>query len=76
MMRIEKLIHLKYLDCLGLTPIEALKLLQKIYGDNSMTRAQIFEWHRRFKEIKEVEKEDSRRWGQSTSRIEEKMLSV
>ena len=41
-----------------------------------MTRAQIFEWHRRFKEIKEVEEDDSRRWGPSTSRIEENVERV
>jgi len=43
-------INLKILVCLGKTPSEALKLLQEVYGDDRMSRAYLFEWHRRFKE--------------------------
>ena len=49
-MIVEQQINLKLLVRLGETPTEALKLLQEVYGDDTMSRTHLFEWHRRFKE--------------------------
>jgi len=59
-------INLKFLVCLGKTPTEALKLLQKVYGDDTMSRTRLFEWHRRFKERRE-----SQEWEAIRTRTEE-----
>ena len=48
----EQRINLKFLVRLAKTPTEALKLLQEVYGDDTMSRTRPFEWHRRFKERK------------------------
>ena len=57
MMSFEQRINLKFLVGLGKTPIETFKLLQEIYGDAMMSKAWIFEWHKRFKEGREYVKE-------------------
>ena len=47
---VEQRINLKFLVRLRKTPTEALKLLQEVYGDDTISRTRLFEWHRRFKE--------------------------
>ena len=49
-MSVEQGINLKFLVRLGKTPTEALKLLQEVYANDTMSRTRLFEWHRRFKE--------------------------
>ena len=48
-MSVEQRITLKFLVRLGKTPTEALKLLQEVYGDDTMSRTRVFDWLRRFK---------------------------
>ena len=57
-MSVEQQINLKFLVRLGKTPAEALKLLQEVYGDDTMSRTRFFEWQRRFKEGKEEVEDD------------------
>ena len=74
-MSVEQQINLKFLVRLGKTPTEALKLLQEVYGDDTMSRTRLFEWFRRFKE-------EERRWnmiagvGGHPQAEQMKMLSV
>ena len=70
-MSIEQRINLKFLVRLGKTPTEALKLLQEVYGNDTMSRTRLFEWHRRFKEGREVVEDDHRSGRPSTSRTDE-----
>ena len=71
-MSVKQQINLKFLVCLGKTPTEALKLLQEVYGDDTISRTRLFEWHRRFKERREEVEDDHRRDGRpSTSRTDE-----
>ena len=74
-MSVEQRIHLKFLVYLGKTPTEALKLLQEVYGDDTMSKTRLFEWHRRFKEGRE-ELEDLHRSGGLPHAEQMKMLSV
>jgi len=71
-MSVEQRINLKFLVRLGKTPTKAPKLLQKVYGDDTMSRTCLIEWHRKFKEGKEEVKDDHRIGRPSTSRTEEK----
>ena len=70
-MSVEQQINLKSLVCLGKTPTEALNLLQEVYGDDTMSRTRIYEWHRRFKEGREEVEDDHRGGKPSTSRTDE-----
>ena len=45
----EQRTNLKFLVRLGKTPSQALEMLKQVYGDNTMSRTRVFEWHKRFK---------------------------
>ena len=49
-MTTEQHINLKFLVRLGKTPLDALRMLQEVYGDEAMPRSHVFEWHKQFKE--------------------------
>jgi len=69
-MSVEQQINLKFLVRFGKTPTEALKLLQEVYGDDTMSRTRLFERHRRFKEGREEVEDDHSSGRPSTSRTE------
>jgi len=75
-MSVEQRINLKFLVHLGKTPTEILKLLQEVYGDDTMSRTCLFEWNRRFKEGREEVGDDHRNGRPSTSRTEENVQRV
>ena len=69
-MSIEQQINKKFLVRFGKTPTETLKLLQEVYGDDTMSRTCLFERHRRFKEGREEVEDDHRSGRPSTSRTD------
>ena len=75
-MALEQRTNLKFLVRLGKSPTEAFKMLQLVYGDETMARSSVFEWHKRFRDgLEEVE--DTARSGRpSTSRTEENVDRV
>ena len=74
-MTTEQRTNLKFLVQLGKKPTEALKLLQDVYGDDTMSRARVFEWHR-FKEGREDVEDDPRSSRPSMSTTEENVEIV
>ena len=52
-MTIEQRINIKFCVKLGKTATETLKMLRDVYGDSSMSRTRVFEWHKRFVEGRE-----------------------
>ncbi|GFX92455.1 protein GVQW3 [Trichonephila clavipes] len=62
----EQRINLKFLVKLKKTPTECCKLLQETYGDNSLSRARVFEWCRRLSEGRESTEDDQRPGGPVT----------
>ena len=85
-MSVEQQFNLKFLVRLGKTPTEALKFLQEVYTDDTMsrtwwrnvtmTRCQVFEWDKRFKEGREEVEDDHRSGRPSTSRTNENVERV
>ena len=75
-MSVEQRINLKLYVRLGKISTEALKLLQKVYGDDTMSRTRLFEWNRRFKEGKEEVENDHRSGRPSKSRTDENIERV
>ena len=63
-MSVEQRINLKFLVRLGKTPTEALKLLQEVYGDDTMSRTRL------------NNKDDHRSGRPSTSRTDENVERV
>ena len=75
-MSVEQRINLKFLVHLIKTSTEAPKLLQEVYGDDTMSRTRLLEWHRRFKEVREEVEDDHKSGRPSTSRTDENVESV
>ena len=75
-MSVELRINLKFLVRLGKIPTEALKLLQEVYGDDTMSRTRLFEWHRSFKERRDEVEDDHRSGRPFTSRTDENVERV
>ena len=67
-MSTEEQIELKRLVRLDKTPLQALEMLQQVYGDNTVSRKSVFKWHKRFKEDREEVKDVSGSGRHSTSR--------
>ena len=45
---------LKFCDLNGITATESLKMLQKCFGESTLSRTQVFEWHKAFSKGREV----------------------
>ena len=75
-MSIEQRINLKFLVRLGKTPTETFNLLQEVYGDATMSRTRIFEWHKRFREGREDVEDDPKSGRPTTSRTNENVERV
>ena len=73
---VEQRINQKFLVRLGKTLTEALKLLQEVCGDNTMSSSRLFEWHRRFKQGREEVEDDYRSGRPSTSSTDENFERV
>ena len=55
---IEQRPNIKFCFKLGKTAAETVKLMRQVYGDNCLSRAQIFRWYARFKSgVKTIEHE-------------------
>ena len=54
----EQRVNLKFLVKRGKNPTECLEMLQNGYGDDCMSRARVFEWHKRFKSGREDVEDD------------------
>ena len=63
-MTIEQRINIKFCVKLGKTATETLKMLRDVYGDSSMSRTRVFEWHKRFVEGREEDFHGASKRGQ------------
>ena len=61
---LEELYAIKYCFKLGKNAIETYGMLQTAFEPSCMNRASVFEWHKRFKEVKEYVR-DGERCGRS-----------
>ena len=52
--KIEQRVCLKFCVSNGITATESLKMLQKCFGESTLSRTQVFEWHKAFSEGREV----------------------
>ena len=72
----EQRICIKFCFKIGKSLRETYQLLQKAYGEGAMSRTQVFDWFRRFKEGRTSVKNDPRSGRPSTSRSEEMIAKV
>jgi len=74
--KMEQRINLKFLVKLNKRPTECLKLLKEVYGEDVMSRTQIFEWHNRFKNGREKVEDYPKSGRPSTSKTNENIARV
>ncbi|KAJ8936704.1 hypothetical protein NQ318_002446, partial [Aromia moschata] len=58
--QMEQRVNLKFLVKLGKTFTEAYAMLKEVYGNERLSRTQIFQWFKRFKEGHERTEDDPR----------------
>ena len=68
--KVEQRINLKFLVKLKKSPMECFQMLKEVFGDNAMSRARVFLWHKRFSEGREEVEDDERPGRSVTSRTE------
>jgi len=64
---VEQRINMKFCVKLGKSATETYDLLKNVYGDECLSRTQVFEWFKRFKEGREEIGDDQRPGRSSTS---------
>ncbi|KAG5328011.1 GVQW3 protein, partial [Acromyrmex charruanus] len=52
--RVEQRVCLKFCVANEISCVNALKMLQKAYGDSSLSKSQVYEWYKLFKEGREI----------------------
>ncbi|KAJ8952423.1 hypothetical protein NQ318_014515 [Aromia moschata] len=73
--QMEQRVNLKFLVKLGKTFTEAYAML-KVYGNECLSRTQVFERFKRFKEGRDTTEDDSRPGGPSSSKTDENIEKI
>jgi hypothetical protein len=73
--RVEQRVNVKFCVKLGKAATETLQLLRDAYGDEALSRARVFGWHRRFILGRVSVEDDTRSGWPSSSRNEEKVVA-
>ncbi|XP_069330150.1 histone-lysine N-methyltransferase SETMAR-like [Eulemur rufifrons] len=74
--RVEQRICIKFCVKLEHSSAETIRMIQKAFGDNAMSAAQIKVWHKRFKDGRESVESDPRSGRPATSRTAENVERV
>ena len=72
----EQRICINFCFKLGKTGTETYEMIKTAFGDEAMSRAEVFAWFRRFKEGRQSVNSNPRSGRPSTSRNEEKIAQV
>ncbi|KAI5943853.1 Protein GVQW3 [Manis javanica] len=73
---LEQRISIKFCVKLNKSASETHHLLKEAYGDEVMSRARVFDWHKRFKEGREDVRDDARTGRPVTHRTDENIQKV
>jgi len=73
---VEQRVNVKFCVKLGKSATETYDLLKKVYGDECLSRTQVFERFKRFKEGREVVEDDQRPGRPSTSKADANIEKV
>jgi len=72
----EQRVNVKFCVKLGKTRYRNIQLLTKVYGDECLSRTQVFEWFKSFKEGWEEIRDDKRPSRPSTSKTDANIEKV
>ncbi|KAJ8959646.1 hypothetical protein NQ318_021833 [Aromia moschata] len=74
--QMEQRVHLKFLVKLGKTFTETYSMLKEVYGNECLSRTQVFEWFKRFKVGRETTEDDPYPGRPSTSKTDENIEQI
>jgi hypothetical protein len=61
---------------LGKSAVDILEMLREVFGEHSLSRTAVFEWHSRFKSGRVSVQDDERSWRPSTSKTTENVENI
>jgi transposase len=73
---VEQCVNIKFLIKLGKSATETYNLLTEVYGDQCLSRTQVFEWFKKFKEGREYVGDDPKSGRPSTAKTQENVEKV
>ena len=73
---VEQRVNIKFLIKLGKSATETYNLLTEVYGDQCLSRTQVFEWFKKFKEGREYVGDDPKSGRPSTAKTQENVEKV
>ena len=73
---VEQRVNIKFLTKLGKSATETYNLLTEVYGDQCLSRTQVFEWFKTFKEGREYVRDDPKSGRPSTAKTQENVEKV
>ena len=76
MTAVEQRYAIKFCCKLAKTPTETVALLQQAYQEKALSRARVFEWHKRFREGREDVDDEEGRWRPNSSVNDDTMAAV
>ena len=72
----EQRVNLKFLVKLGKSFTEAYAVLKEVYRNECLSRTQVFEWFKRFKEGRETTEDDPRPGWPTTSKTDQNIKKI
>jgi len=69
-------VAIKFCFEVDLSATNTVELIQKAYGDETLSRTKVFEWHKLFREGRESVKEDERSGRPTTSRTDDNIATI
>jgi hypothetical protein len=74
--QLEQRVYIRFCVKMGKTATETLQLLRDAYDDEALSRARVFEWHRRFVSGRVSVEDDTRSGRPSSSRNEDNVVRI
>jgi len=72
----EQRVAIKFFCKVDFSATKTVELILKACGDTALSRTTIFEWHKRFREVRESLKDDERSSRPTTSRTDDNIAAI
>ncbi|XP_054715265.1 protein GVQW3-like [Uloborus diversus] len=73
---IEQRLNIKFCVKLKKTPTETLQIINEVYGEEALSRTQVFQWHKNFREGRDDVHDEQRAGRPSTSHTDPNVQKV
>jgi transposase len=74
--KVEQRMNVKFCVKLNKSPSETLEMLKSVYGESTMSKSNVFKWHKRFREGREDVNDDERSGAPVTKRTDDNVAKI